>query len=145
MDAWALFLRRAFNVASLNFCFLGRWLLHMPSGVFRHSSISSAGQKPRECVVGWLAHYTIGITLAIAFLVIVSPAWLARPTLLPALLWGAITVAMPFLVLQPSLGLGIASSKAPNPARARMRSMATHLVYGGGLYFTASILALAMR
>jgi hypothetical protein len=37
-------------------------------------------------------------------------------------------------VLQPSLGLGIASSRAPNPTQARLKSLATHTVFGLGLY-----------
>ena len=131
-----MFLRRAFNIASLNLCLLGRWLLHMPDGVFRHDSITAASPKPRECTVGWIAHYSIGATLAVA-LVVVAPAWLDRPTLLPALLWGIVTVAMPFFVMQPSFGLGIAASRTPHPARARLRSLTTHLVYGIGLYLSA--------
>ena len=136
MDCWALFLRRAFNIASLNLCLLGRWILHMPDGVFRHVSITAASPKPRECTVGWIAHYTIGATLAVALVVLV-PAWLERPTLLPPLLWGIVTVAIPFFVMQPSFGLGIASSRTPHPARARLRSLTTHTVYGIGLYLSA--------
>ena len=136
MDGWALFLRRAFNVASLNLCLLGRWLLHMPDGVFRHDSIAAASPKPRECTIGWIAHYTIGATLAVA-LVVLAPTWLERPTLLPPLLWGMVTVAIPFFVMQPSFGLGIASSRTPHPARARLRSLTTHTVYGIGLYLSA--------
>jgi DUF2938 family protein len=136
MDGWALLLRRAFNIASLNFCLLGRWLLHMPEGVFRHDSIAAASPKPRECTVGWIAHYTIGATLAVG-LVMLAPSWLERPTLLPSLLWGIVTVVMPFFVLQPSFGLGIASSRTPHPARARLRSLMTHTVFGIGLYLSA--------
>ena len=32
MDFWNLFLKRAFSIASLNYCLLGRWLRHMPGG-----------------------------------------------------------------------------------------------------------------
>lgn len=138
MDAWALFVRRAFNITSLNLCLLGRWILHIPSGVIRHDSIAAAQHKPRECTVGWIAHYTIGATLAVGFLMIASPAWLERPTVLPPLLWGGITVALPFLVMQPCFGFGIASSMTRHPARARLRSITTHLVYGMGLNLSAS-------
>jgi len=37
---------------------------------------------------------------------------------LPALLYGIGTVALPFFILQPSLGLGMASSRTPKPAQA---------------------------
>ena len=37
MDLWAIFLKRAFNIPSPNYCFVGRWLRYMPEGIFRHS------------------------------------------------------------------------------------------------------------
>jgi hypothetical protein len=140
MDLWNLFLKRGFAIPSLNYCLLGRWVCHMPSGVLRHASIAASPPKPRECTVGWMAHYAIGVTLALVFVGVVAPAgWLARPTLPPAVLYGLVTVAFPLFVMQPSLGLGIASSRTPHPARARMKSLGTHLVFGLGLYGSALV------
>lgn len=139
MDAWNLFLARAFGVKSLNYCLLGRWVSHIPSGKFRHSSIANAEQRPNECVIGWITHYSIGLALALSFVTIVSRNWLMSPTLLPALLFGVITVVFPFFVLQPSLGFGVASSKTPNPAKARLKSFGTHTVFGIGLYLSALV------
>jgi hypothetical protein len=137
MDLWNLFLKRTFSIPSLNYCLLGRWLLHMPGGTFRHSSITNAPQKPFECAAGWIGHYTIGVVFTLVFVVLVSDDWLARPTLLSALLYGLGTVVFPFFVMQPSLGLGIASSKTLNPTQARLKSLATHTVFGIGLYVCA--------
>jgi hypothetical protein len=136
-DVWNLFLKRAFSIASLNYCLLGRWLRHMPEGTFRHASITGAPQKPFECAVGWMAHYTIGIVLALVFVLFAPADWLVQPTLLPALLYGIGTVIFPFLILQPSFGLGIASSKNPSPAQARLKSLMTHTVFGVGLWVCA--------
>lgn len=141
MDAWNLFLQRAFRIPSLNYCLLWRWLLHIPGGTFRHANITSAPQKPFECAAGWIAHYTMGVVLAIGFVVLASGVWFESPTLLPALLYGIGTVVFPFFMMQPSLGLGIASSKAPNPTQARLKSLMTHTVFGIGLY----VCALAVR
>src|SRR5215210_8737907 len=105
MDLWNLFLKRTFSVPSLNYCLLGRWLRHMPGGTFRHANINAAPQKPFECTAGWIAHYTIGVVFALVFVVFASGDWLARPTLLPALLYGIGTVVFPFFIMQPSLGI----------------------------------------
>ena len=137
MDLWNLFLKRVFDVASLNYCLLGRWLRHMLGGTFSHASITAAPQKPFECAVGWIAHYTIGIVFALVFVVLASGAWLARPTFLPALLYGIGTVVFPFFIMQPSLGLGIAASRTPKPMHARLKSLVTHSVFGVGLYLCA--------
>jgi hypothetical protein len=136
MDLWNLFLKRAFGIPSLNYCLLGRWLRHMSAGTFRHASIGESPQKSSECAVGWIGHYTIGIVLALVF-VSLAPAWLARPSFLPALVFGIVTVVFPFFILQPSLGLGIAGSKTPKPMQARLKSLATHTVFGVGLYLCA--------
>jgi hypothetical protein len=145
MDLWNLFLKRAFRIPSLNHCLLGRWVRHMPGGTLRHASIAAAPQKPLECTVGWIAHYTIGIVFALVFVVLASRDWLARPTLLPALLYGIATVVFPFFILQPSLGLGIASSRTPNPTQARLKSLVTHIVFGVGLYVCALGVSYVLR
>jgi hypothetical protein len=145
MDLWNLFLKRTFSIPSLNYCLLGRWLRHMPGGTLRHASISATQQKPFECTVGWIAHYTIGLVFALVFVVFTSGDWLARPTVLPALLFGIGTVVFPFFILQPSFGLGIAASRTPNPTQARLKSLVTHIVFGVGLYVCALGVSYVLR
>ena len=137
MDLWNLFLKRTFGIPSLNYCLLGRWLRHMPEGTFRHASISDSPQKTLECTVGWIAHYAIGIVLAFVFVSVTSGDWVGQPTLLPALLYGVGTVVFPLFIMQPALGLGFASSRTPNPIQARLKSLATHTVFGVGLWLCA--------
>lgn len=141
MDGWNLLLKRAVGIPSLNYCLLGRWLLHMPEGTFSHDSISAARQKRFECPVGWLAHYSIGVAFALVFLAVQPGDWLAHPTLLPALLFGIATVVFPLFIMQPALGLGIAASKTPTPTQARLKSLATHTVFGVGLYLCALVVS----
>jgi len=145
MDIWNLFLKRAFGIPSLNYCLLGRWVSHIPEGTLKHASIMAAPQKRFECAVGWISHYTIGVVFALVFVTLASAGWLARPSLLPALLYGIATVVFPFFLMQPSLGLGIASSKAPNPRLARLKSLATHTMFGVGLYLCAVAVQLILR
>lgn len=136
IDLWATALRLALGVRSLDYCLLGRWIRHMP-GRFVHSNIATATPRAQECLTGWAAHYTIGITLAAGFVALVGTTWLAAPTVMPALLFGAATVVIPWFVLQPALGMGMASARTPGPTRARLKSLGTHLVYGAGLYLVA--------
>jgi hypothetical protein len=86
-------------------------------------------------------HYLIGATFAVLFLRVASANWLASPTLLPALAFGVTTVLVPFFTVQPAFGLGIASSRAPHPLRARLKSVATHTVFGAGLWLSAWLLS----
>ena len=97
LDLWSLFLNRAFKVPLSNFCLVGRWFSHMTEGRFRHASIATASQMPSECAVGWIAHYVIGALYGLAFVALASGGWLSQPTLLPALIFGVLTVLLPFL------------------------------------------------
>jgi hypothetical protein len=144
IDLWALLLRRAFDIRGLNYCLLGRWVLHMPNGQVAHENISAASAKAHECKVGWAAHYAIGAVFAVTFVYVVAPNnWLNNPTLLPALAFGVVTVLVPFFTLQPAFGLGIASSKTAHPYKARLKSLTTHTVFGIGLWLGARVLAAA--
>src|SRR3954465_15431791 len=83
IDLWGLVLKRGFGIVSLNYCLLGRWLLHMPEGTLVHRSIAAARPKPYECAVGWSAHYLIGTVFGLAFVLIAPlPGWSARPSCL---------------------------------------------------------------
>ena len=144
-DLWALFLKRAFKISSPNYCLVGRWLRYMPEGIFNHSNIASAPQKSAECMVGWIAHYLIGITFTIAFVAFVGNNWLQHPKIIPAIIFGVVTVLMPFFIMQPSFGLGLAASKTSNPMQARLRSLMNHFAFGIGLYLFGLLINWLLR
>lgn len=140
MDVWAAVLRR-FGVPSLNFSYLGRWLGHLPEGRFFHESIAKSPPVRGETMLGWCAHYSIGVAFAALLLGLFSLDWARSPTLGPALLVGVVTVMAPLLVLQPALGAGIASSKTAAPLFNSMKSLVTHVVFGLGLFLSARAIA----
>lgn len=133
-DLWSLFLKYVFKITPSDFCLVGRWVLYMPEGIFRHSNIRSVPHKKAECAVGWMTHYIIGIMFAATFLGLMGKDWLQNPTLISALIFGMVTVSAPFLIMQPSFGLGVAASKTSSPMQARLRSLMNHAVFGVGLY-----------
>jgi hypothetical protein len=140
MDLWAALLR-TFGVPSLNFALLGRWVGHLPEGRFLHDSIAKAPPVRGELILGWGAHYAIGISFAALLVALYGLDWARSPTLGPAMLVGIVTVIAPLFVLQPALGLGLASSKTAAPVFNAAKSVLTHVVYGVGLYGAARIVA----
>ena len=136
MDVWA-FLLRQLGIPSLNFALLGRWLGHLPRGKWMHASIAKATPVRGESLIGWGAHYSIGITFAALLVATFGLKWARSPSLLPALFIGIVSVVAPLFVLQPALGAGIASSKTPRPVFNSVKSLVTHTVYGCGLYLAA--------
>jgi Protein of unknown function (DUF2938) len=142
MDLWAVARKRLRGVASADYGLVGRWLGHMLKGRFRHHSISAASPMPGERLIGWTAHYLVGIAFAFVLLTTWGMDWVDRPTIGPALIVGIGSVAAPFLFMQPGMGAGVAASRTPNPTAARLRSLTTHAVFGLGLYAAAGLLSL---
>lgn len=134
MDLWGIVRRQAFGVPRPDYGLVGRWLGHMRHGRFVHGAIATASPVPGERVIGWTAHYAIGVAFAALLIGGWGLAWLREPTLGPALIVGLATVAAPFLLLQPGMGLGLAARRAPRPWAARLHALATHAVFGLGLY-----------
>lgn len=145
LDLWNALLKHVVGVPSLNMGMLGRWFGHFPQGHFRHENIAGSPPIPGERIIGWGAHYAIGIAWAAFLLAIWGLDWARHPTPLPALIVGLVTVAAPFFVMQPGMGLGIAASRTPSPNAARLKSLASHTVYGIGLYGAALLSALLIR
>lgn len=141
LDAWALLLRRVFGIRSLDWALVGRWLGHFRHGRFVHAAgIATASAVRGERLLGWVFHYAVGIVFAALLFAAMGSEWARNPTVLPCLAIGLLTMLFPWFVMQPAIGAGIAASRTPNPAQARLRSLATHVVFGLGLY-VATVLA----
>lgn len=137
LDLWALARHRLGGGAPPDYGAVGRWLAYMPRGQFRHRAIAATPPVAGERLVGWIAHYVIGVAFAALLLVITGVQWLQHPTVGPALAVGIGTVAAPFLLMQPGMGAGFFASRTPRPGAARVRSLVTHAVFGVGLYAAA--------
>ena len=139
-DLWALVRKALMGMPPPDYGLVGRWIAHMPRGRFRHAAIAKADPVRGEGLVGWSAHYLIGIAYAGLLALVAGSGWFQRPTLLPALLVGIATVAAPFLLMQPGMGAGVAASRTPRPWTARLHSLLMHAIFGLGLYLMAWVL-----
>lgn len=141
MDVYAVVMKKLFNIPSLDYALLGRWIGSFPKGVFSHPNIMQATPVKNERALGWLAHYTIGVSFAFVLLLIWGIEWLSAPTLLPALIIGVGTTVFPYFMMQPAFGFGIAGSKTPKPSTVRIKSLMTHTIYGIGLYVAGVVIS----
>lgn len=134
MDLWGIARKPLLGIAPPDYRLLGRWLGHMAQGRFHHEAIAKALPVRGERVIGWTAHYVTGVAFAAVLIVIWGLAWVAHPTLAPALMVGVGSVVAPLLLMQPGMGMGIAGARTPRPAAVRLQSLVTHVVFGLGLY-----------
>ncbi len=144
MDVWLLLLQRL-GVPTLNFALMGRWAGHWGRGSWKHDAIAKAAPVRGELALGWLLHYASGISFAGLLAGIAGMDWVHQPTLLPAMCVGIATVAAPWLLMQPAMGAGIASSRTPAPAKSRLKSLVNHSIFGLGLYLAAVFIAWISR
>jgi len=144
-DLWGFARKLLLGKAPPNYALVGRWIAHMIHGRFRHDAIATSAPLRGEHIIGWTAHYLIGIAFAAVLIGIWGPAWIQQPTMGPALIVGIGTVAAPFLLMQPGMGAGIAASRTPRPAAARLQSLITHTVFGLGLYASGQVLHLVCQ
>lgn len=142
MDLFALIIKKLWNIPSLDYRIVGRWIGHFKNGIFSHPNIIQASPIRNEKVIGWVAHYSIGIMFAYVLLLIWGENWIIQPRLFPAIAIGLVTTLAPWLMMQPAFGFGIAASKLPNPSMARLRSIQVHLVYGIGLYLSGLFISI---
>jgi hypothetical protein len=139
IDIWS-FLLRIFTGKSYGLIYIGRWLGYVPQGNFCHVSIVQTPPLEHEAIIGLVAHYIIGISFAFLLVKLFGATWLSRPSFLPALFIGIITLFIPILIVQPMLGFGIAFSKMPNQGVLLVKIFLIHVVYALGLYVIANIL-----
>jgi hypothetical protein len=141
-DLWVIVRERLLDIPRPNFGHVGRWIGHMARGRVCHRSITAAPPVRGEVAIGWSAHYLIGVGFSFLLPAIWGSEWMRHPTPGPALMVGLATVAAPFFVMQPAMGAGIAASRTPRPAAARIQSLLMHAVFGLGLYAAGTIISL---
>jgi hypothetical protein len=125
MDVWGFARQPLFGIPAADYRLVGRWVSYLARGRFQHESIAASPPVMGEAVVGWVAHYLLGLVFAAGLLWIVGARWADHPTLLPALAFGVVTVLVPVVIMQPAMGMRVA---------LRLQSLITHAVFGVGLY-----------
>ena len=69
LDLWSAVRARFFGAAAPDYSLVGRWLAYLARGRLVHDDISKSAPVKGERLIGWVAHYLIGIAFAAALLV----------------------------------------------------------------------------
>jgi hypothetical protein len=134
MDIWAAIVKHVLRLPTADWALVGRWFGHIPRGVFVHRPIADSAAISNELAIGWVAHYATGIVYGLAYLTIIQVLFSSVPTLTSALVFGLVTLAAPWLIMQPGMGAGIFASKTPRPGVMRLINLSMHVVFGVSLY-----------
>jgi uncharacterized membrane protein YeaQ/YmgE (transglycosylase-associated protein family) len=133
MDSLNLLSARTGMLSKIDVGMIGRMAVGWSRGRFRYGHPSEMEQVANEKLYGYVTHYTIGVGLAVPYVLgsdlliggPASPVW--------ALAYGVATTVASYFFVFPSMGLGVFGRRSPEGGRAPLSSLANHLFYGVGL------------
>ena len=112
---------------------IGRWFLYMFRGKFIHEDINKTPALKNEKLWCLISHYMIGIVLAGIYLFLELNAPIIRNNTWISLVYGIVTVFLPWFWLLPSTGHGFIASKSPNRSLVLRTNLINHTNFGLGL------------
>jgi hypothetical protein len=133
MDSLNHLFARTGMLLKIDMRMIGRMSVGWAHGRFRYHSPSEMEQVANEKLYGYITHYTIGVGLAVPYVLgwdllvggPASPVW--------ALAYGVATTVASYFFVYPSMGLGVFGRRSPEGIRAPLSSLANHLFYGVGI------------
>ncbi len=133
MDSLNLLFARTWMLSKIEVGMIGRMAVGWAHGRFRYRHPSEMEQVANEMLYGYVTHYTIGMGLAVPYVLgwdllvggPASPVW--------ALAYGVATTVASYFFVFPSMGLGVFGRRSPEGIRAPLSSLANPLFYGVGL------------
>jgi len=130
MDAWQQILKRITGIPATNWAMVGRWfVLTLKRGTMYHPTIDNEPSATNELLLGWIVHYCVGMLYAVIYLVLMIDR-VIQPTLADGILFGAFSVVVPWFYFMPCMGKGVMGKLTPNPKKACLISLSSHLVFG---------------
>ena len=130
MDIWQRILSFIFKITPTNWSTTGRWFIMLiKNKIIINENLDNENPIKYELQIGWFFHYWIAIVYAYAyyFLLVVD---ILDTSILSGLIFGLISVIVPWLFYLPASGKGFMGNKTPNPTLTRLLSISSHVVVG---------------
>lgn len=139
MDILNYLFSRTGVVLKIDMRMIGRMSMGWAHGRFRYHSPNEMEQVANEMLYGYITHYTIGVGLAVPYVLgwdllvggIASPIW--------TLVYGVATTVASVFFVYPSMGLGVFGLRSPEGIRAPLSSLANHFFFGLGMAFAVAL------
>jgi hypothetical protein len=133
MDSMNHLFARVGVLIKIDVATIGRMSAGWVRGRFRYRNPGEMEQVANATYYGYITHYTIGVGLAIPFVLgwdllvggLPSPVW--------ALAYGIATTVASVFFVYPSMGLGVFGRRSPEGIRAPLTSLANHFFFGVGM------------
>ena len=129
-DFWQRIFHWCTAIPPSNWAVVGRWTIALlTSGQLIARDIESQPIRRNELGVGWFVHYSIAVVYAAIFMLLMRANILAAE-FADGLLFGVISVVVPWFFFLPCLGKGIMGRLTPNPQLVCALALMMHSIFG---------------
>ena len=129
-DVWQRIFQRFTAIPPSDWAIVGRWAIGLvTSGHLIVHDLELRPNRRNELGVGWLVHYSIAVVYAAIYMLLMRANILAAE-FADGLLFGVVSVVVPWLFFLPCLGKGIMGRLTPNPPLVCSLALMMHSIFG---------------
>ncbi|MCH1413164.1 MAG: DUF2938 domain-containing protein [Rhodobacteraceae bacterium] len=141
MDVWQRILFLMFNIPPTNWSTTGRWFMMLISKkIIFNQNLDHENPVKYELQIGWAFHYWVAIVYGFAYYFLLAVFNILDTSILSGLIFGLISVIVPWFFYLPVTGKGFMGNKTPNPTLTKLLSTSSHVVVGVFLAIGFSLL-----
>jgi len=142
IDVWQRLFHKLGGLPPTNWALVGRWfLVLLRDRIVFNTSLPSTPSITGEAKAGWILHYAVGGVYVLVYYVLWQHLNVLTPTLGDGLLFGILSVVVPWFFFMPALGAGVLARNTPRPLFACAAALATHSIFGMAIaFFLGSVL-----
>lgn len=129
-DLWQRLFAMFTGIPPSNWAMVGRWLLGVMGGQgLIARDLAARPARRNEATAGWVLHYVVAVGYAVLYAGLMGVGWL-HAGLVDGLIFGLVSVVVPWFFFMPALGNGMMARLAPNPPLACAVALVMHAVFG---------------
>ena len=137
MDMWQRLLKLLYDINPSDWGVVGRWfVLVLSRGKIYNPTIDEEVPIKNELMIGWIVHYSVAILYSVFFFILLK-CEICGASLMNGIIFGLISVIIPWFFFMPVLGKGFLGIKTPSPFMACSLAVGSHIAIGapiGGFY-----------
>ena len=137
MDMWQRLLKLLYDINPSDWGVVGRWFVLVVSrGKIYNPTIDEEVPIKNELMIGWIVHYSVAILYSVFFFILLKYE-ICGASLMNGIIFGLISVIIPWFFFMPVLGKGFLGIKTPSPFLACSLAVGSHIAIGasiGGFY-----------
>ena len=131
MDMWQRLLKLTYDINPSDWKIIGRWIIYVVlKQKIYNPNIENEPSYKNELEIGWVFHYFIAIMYSLTFFVLMKYFNVFQASWIDGLIFGLVTLIIPWFFMLPVLGKGFMASNTPRPVFISSLSIWSHVVIG---------------